>query len=256
MSAWSTKLTVALTAVAALAAASAALFAPPLRVQHVTAEGASSTVRAEAEAHAVQLLEEHARFAGRTRIFLVPRDLVASEIKKRIPSVHTVRVLRRLPGTIVLHLQEKVPFAFLEVPGKVFTLDSEGIVIEETSPEEAHRSQLPTVRNDQATFAITPGMIVVSKKVIDLLHEVVVLLPDRLGVGVEELVIPAIGTKEVHVRTDKDWILLLDAQRNLADQLRSFEHVVAEELKIGEQERLEYVDVRVPGKVFYRLRAR
>ena len=253
---WANKFTVAGPVVAILAAVLAALLAPQFRVQQIITEGARSTVRAEVEIFTRQLLHEHARFAGAPRIFLVPRNLVASEIKKRAPSVHTVQILRKLPGTILLRLQEKVPLAFLEVPGKVFALDSEGGVIEETSPEDAVRSQLPIVRNDQATFAIAPGMVVVSKAVIDLLHEVVVLLPDRLGANIKELIIPAVGTEEVQVLTDKGWTLLVDAQRSLADQLRSFEQVVAEELKPEEQERLEYVDLRVPGKVFYRLRSR
>lgn len=250
------KLTVILPVIAVVAAGSAVLFAPQFRVQQVIAEGGQSAIRAEAETHARQIVEERAYFAGSPRMFLVPRDLVASEIKKRMPGIHTVRVLRRIPGTLVLHLQEKVVLAFLEVPGKVFALDSEGMVIEETSPEEVSQSQLPVVRNDQATFSITPGMVVISKEVVDLLHEVVVLLPDRLGVRANELLIPAIGTEEVHVRTDQGWTLLLDAQRDLFDQLRSFEQVVAEEFPVGAQERLEYVDLRVPGKVYYRLRSR
>lgn len=255
-SGWSLNLAALLPAVAVLAAGLGVLFAPQFRVREVIVEGAQNAARTEVQVLAEQFLQEHARLFGAPRIFLVPRDLLASEIKKRIPSVRTVRILRRIPSTLVLQLQEKVPFAFLEARGKVFALDSEGIIIEETSPEDAFRSQLPIVRNSQATLTMAPGMVVVSKAVVDLLHEVVVLLPDRLGVGVDELVIPAVGTEEVHVRTDRDWMLLLDAQRSLTDQLRAFEHVLAEELKVGEHERLEYVDLRVPGKVFYRLRRR
>lgn len=245
---------VVLPSTAILAAASAVLLAPQFRVLEVRVEGGSNAVRAAAAEQAWQTLRARAVFLGEPRLVLVPRDVLADDIVRSVPRIHTVRVRRQLPSILALDLQEKVPLAFLDIQGTVYALDSDGIVIEETTPADVQRSQLPIVRNERATSGIVPGTVVVSAAVMNLLHEVVVLLPDRLGVGVAELIIPAVGTEEVHVRTDRGWVLLLDAQRNLGDQLRTFEQAVAEALKPDERERLEYVDLRVAGKVFYRIR--
>ncbi len=248
------KLSVLLSTLAVLGATSAALFAPQFRVRDVRAEGGRTERHSLATERAWESLRAHAMFAGAVRLIRVSPDRVAEDIVQNVPWIETVEVRRRLPSTLVLNIQEKVPLAFLQVGERMYALDSRGSVIEEVRPEDALGSQLPIVRNERPSEAVAPGTAVVSTAVMDLLHEVVVLLPDRLGVGVAALIIPAAGAEEVHVRTDEGWLLLLDAKRNLPDQLRVFEHVVAEALTSEDRKRLEYVDLRVAGKVFYRLR--
>lgn len=248
------KLSVALSTLAILGATSAALFAPQFRVRDVQTEGGQTERRSLVTERAWESLRAQAMFAGDVRLVRVSPDRLAEDIVRNIPWIETVHVRRRLPSTLVLDIQEKVPLAFLQVGERMYALDSRGSIIEEVSLPDALGSQLPIVRNERPGEAVASGTAVVSAAVMDLLHEVVVLLPDRLGVGVAALIIPAAGTEEVHVRTDEGWLLLLDAKRNLSDQLRVFEHVVAEALTSEDRKRFEYVDLRVAGKVFYRLR--
>lgn len=241
---------------AALAAAASALLAPQFRVERMSAVGGTGPLRAEAETLAAAFVSEHAFFAGAPRLFLVARDDLAEALVADMPRLATVQVLRRLPGTLELHLQEKVPVAHLTLGGRSFALDSGGAIIAEVPSEEAAAAHLPLIRDEQTTLDVRPGDRVVSERVIALLHDVIVLLPERLAVAVEELVIPAIGSEEVHVKTDAGWRLLLDARRPLEDQLLSLEKAVAEELAPEDLDRLEYVDLRIAGKVYYRLLAR
>jgi hypothetical protein len=89
-----------------------------------------------------------------------------------------------------------------------------------------------------------------------LLHDVVVRLPERFSVSAAEFTIPSVGAEEINVRTDAGWLLLLDVRQPLADQLGALEKVVTEELAPEDLKRLDYVDLRIPGKVYYRLRNR
>lgn len=241
---------------AATASALAALLAPQFRLQRLEVHGAPADVRAEVEAAAQRFLAETATLRGAPRLLLIQHDRLAEAVLAAVPRVHTVQVLRQLPGTLVLNLQEKVAVAFLTTPdGRTLALDGAGVMIADVPLAEATRAQLPLVRSTQPAPDVRPGTPVVSRNLVDLLHEVVVLLSDRLGVSVEELVIPSPGAREVHVRTSAGWRLLLDSDRRLADQLRAFEQVLADELPSEARARLESVDLRVPGKVYYRLRA-
>lgn len=247
------RLTLAVVALV-LGAAAAALFAPPLRVQRIVTEGADAVLRSEADVVARAYLQRTALFAGQPRLLFVPREGLAGELRAKLPRLHTVQVTRRMPGTVVLHLQEKVPVAYLLADGRAFALDSAGFAIDARTPAEAIASGLPVVRNNQPSGDLSPGARVVDAAVVELLHDAAVQLPDRLGVTPTELIIPSIGSEEVHVRTSQDWLLYFDARRPVAEQLRGLEQVVTELLPPEDVARLEYVDLRVAGKVFYRLR--
>lgn len=238
----------------ASAIGASALFAPQFRVEHIRVEGGTPLLRTEVESKTKAFINREAVLQGTPRLFLVPRDRLAQTLRAELPELATVQVLRRLPATLELFVQEKVPVAFLEVGGRTFSVGSEGQTIAEVSPEDVRRAQLPRVRDLHTTVPIQPGDTVLNPAVMQLLHEVIVKLPEQFSVSAEELVIPAIGSEEVHVRTSGGWTLLLDARRPLTDQLGALEKVVAEELDAKTLPRLEYIDLRVPGKVFYRVK--
>ncbi|MDP3685613.1 MAG: FtsQ-type POTRA domain-containing protein [bacterium] len=248
--------TIALLCVAGalLAIGVSALFAPQFQIERIRVEGGNELLRTEAETLAKTFVEREAVLAGKPRLFLVPRDRLAETLRAALPELATVQVLRRLPATLELNLQEKVAVAFLEVGGRTFSLASEGQIIAEVSPEDARRAELPRVRDLHTATPVRAGDQVLNQSVVQLLHEVIVKLPEEFSVSVEELIIPAIGTEEVHVRTSGGWNILLDARRSLTDQLGALEKVVTEELDAETLQRLEYIDLRIPGKVFYNVK--
>lgn len=231
-----------------------AILSPSLAVTTVTASGVDSATRTEAELIARRFVEAHATLAGSPRLFLVNPARLEDDIRRALPRVSTARVLRRLPATIELHLQEKVPAAYLELAsGGVYALDGDGRVIAEATADDARQSQLPRIRDLRTSVVpVHQSDPVLSARVVSLLHDVVVRLPERFSVTVTELTIPSIGTEEVSVQTSRGWSLLLDALRPLDEQLGALEKVIAEELGPQELDRLEYVDLRIPGKVYYR----
>lgn len=250
---WKTRAIPVLAGVVLAGAVAATAVAPPLRVTTLQVEG-TDLVRLQAESLTRAFLEQHTVFAGEPRLFLVPRSQLAQHLTERIPQVATVQVLRRLPGILEVHLQEKVPVAFLLVSGHEYALDNAGTVIGEVSADEVLAQDLPRIRDLHTVTAVRPGQTVLDTLVLDILHQVVVKLPEHLAVSAKELLIPAIGSLEIQVRTSAGWLLLIDAQRPLEQQLRSFAQVVSEELQPEELLRLDYVDLRIPGKIYYRLR--
>ncbi len=231
------------------------LLAPQFRVKTITIEGSDERTKTEAETIARTFLAREASVFGSARTFLVPRERLAAELTSLLPHIASARVVRRLPGTVEIRIQEKVAVAYLNQDSALYAMDGAGRIIAQATAEEAATSGLPRVRNIQATSPVRLGDDVLNEEVIALLHDVVVLLPERVNASIREFLVPAVGTEEVHVRTDRGWTLLLDAKRPFADQLAVLEKILTEELNPKALERLEYMDLRVPGKVFYRLRS-
>lgn len=237
-----------------IALAGAAFLAPQFRVARIRVEGGNELLRTEAESRAKAFVERTAVLVGEPRLFLVARERLAQSLREELPELATVQILRRLPGTLELYLQEKVAVAFLETDGRTFSLGNDGRVIAEVSAEDARRAHLPKVRDLHTASTIHPGDTVLNPSVMQLLHEVIVQLPEQFSVSVDALIIPAIGSEEIHVQTSGGWNMYLDARRPLADQLAALEKVVTEELDAATLQRLEYIDLRIPGRVFYRVK--
>lgn len=234
-------------------AGGATVFSPSLHVTTITVQGASGTARAEAETIARTFIAERAMLGRSPRLFLVDPVSLAHEIERQVPVIASARVLRRLPGIVELDLQEKVPVAFLEIGGHVYSLDSGGRTIADVTSEEARAAGLPLIRDPRTSIPVRLGDPLLAPPLVALLHDVVVRLPERFSVSAVEFTIPSVGAEEIHVRTDAGWLLLLDVRQPLAGQLGALEKVVTEELGPEDLKRLDYVDLRVPGKVYYRL---
>ncbi len=210
---------------------------------------------AEAVRKAVrEKVDTRARLFGRTNIFLVPRADLEAELPRRFPPIHSVQVLRKLPGTIRVALQERIPVALYFAGTTYYALDPEGMVLEAWPLERLRENTLPVVRDARQDVRVELGQRVVSGTVLTMLHDVIALLPERFHLVAKEITIPAVGAEEFHVLTNEGWTLLLDTTRSLNDQLMILEKVFAERIDSKDRENLLYLDLRVAGKVFYTLR--
>lgn len=234
--------------------AAAALFAPQFRVAEVRVTGGSDLLRAEVQTLATELVRAEASLAGQPRLLLVRPDRLAADLQRMVSALLAARVSRSLPARVDIAIQEKVPLAFLAAPQGLFAIDSGGAILRAASPADVASAGLPVVHLQRSDHNVAAGSVVVERDVLERLHDVVVLLPERLGVSVADLILPSAGAEEVHVRTDRGELLLFDTRRPLVDQLRTLEHALAEEIRPADIDRLEYVDLRVHGKVFYRVR--
>lgn len=200
------------------------------------------------------VIEDDATIRGKTNIFLVPRTKLERDIPSTFPVVHTVQILRKLPSTVRVVVQEKVPVVLLFAGGTYYALDPAGVAFEIVPVERLPDNTLPVLRDERPDARVELGQAVLPVNVLSALHDLVSALPERFRVTAKEITIPAIGSEEVRVRTHEGWLLLLDTRRPLAEQFAVLEKIFAEEIDDAERRTLEYVDLRVRGKAFFKTR--
>lgn len=71
---------------------------------------------------------------------------------------------------------------------------------------------------------------------------------------VEQFILPATLPGEFHVQTSEGWLIYLDANTDFEKQLLAMETVLddAEILSQAQRRQLEYFDLRIPGKIYFR----
>lgn len=189
-------------------------------------------------------------------IFLVIPETFEQRIAAQFPHVRTVYISRKLPGTIKVIVQEKTPSLLLLTGGDYFFVDSEGIVYEEARLDTLPGVVLPIVKNTDARGAhpIILGAPAVERPFVDFVHSIQEQLPPLLNFRVAEIRIPSLSAREVTFVLENNWLIRFDISRSAEQQLSVLKRLLETSMTDEEHASLEYIDLRVQNRVYYRTR--
>lgn len=186
-------------------------------------------------------------------IFFLQSDLLESAVLAELPQVRTIHIVRKLPGTVKAIVQEKEPALLLLSDGQYYFVDDNGIPYEKARLDTLPGVVLPIVKNDNRETQVVLGVAAVEPSFVTFMRSVQEELPDRVGAQVAEIHIPSLAAREVHYYLDNNWRILLDATRPFENQIKTLEQLLRETIKEEDQERLEYIDLRIPQRAYYRV---
>lgn len=185
-------------------------------------------------------------------IFFVPVEKLEADISA-LPQVRSVHVQRKLPSTIKAIIQEKSPALLLLSNGRYYFVDADGVAFEEARLATLPGVVLPTVKNEDEQAAVTLGAAVVDSAFVAFLQTVQRELPQRIGQEVAQIRIPSLSSREVHVVLQTNVRVLFDVTRPAERQLDILQQILESTIAEADRQRLQYVDLRIDRRVYYRL---
>ena len=186
-------------------------------------------------------------------IFFLTSDLLESAVLAELPQVRTVHIVRKLPGTVKAIVQEKEPALLLLSDGQYYFVDDSGVPYEKARLDTLPGVVLPTVKNDNRETRVVLGVAAVEPSFVAFMRSVQDRLPDSVGAQVAEIHIPSLAAREVHYYLNNNWRILFDATRPFEQQLKTLEQLLRETISEEDQPRLEYIDLRIPQRAYYRV---
>ena len=184
-------------------------------------------------------------------IFFVQTKVLESDIMGAVPQVRSVHVVRKLPGTIKAIVQEKTPVMLLLSNQQYYFVDADGVAYEEARLDTLPGVVLPTVKNNDVTATVTLGAAVVTPLFVSFLQKVQNELPEKINSEVAEIRIPSLSAREMHVVLNTNWQIRFDVMRSAERQFDILQQIIAA-MSDEEKASLEYIDLRVPNRVYYR----
>lgn len=233
---------------------SSAFLPDKFTVQNIIVTDTRADVASQIQEYARGIVNDKAQLFDRTNIFLVPRSFLEYDLPKKFPIIKTVQILRELPNTLRISVREKIPVVVLASGSAYFSVDPDGFAFEEISQERMADNKYPIIRDEREDAKVSIGAQVLSTDAIAMMHDIVKQLPDRFALNIDEITIPAIGTQEIHVHTNEGWTLILDAGRPLDNQFAVLSKIFMEQIDEKKRSLLSYIDLRAPGKAFYKFR--
>ncbi len=220
------------------------LFTDTFTVQTITVVDARPSTAAQ--------VQELARgYLGKSML-LSTTDLLEQKILGELPHVRTVRAARILPGTLKIIVQEKNPRLLLFSGGKYYFVDEDGRAYEEAQLETLPGTVLPTIKNSDAAAQVTIGTHVVEAEFLRFVDDLLAGLPEIVPAQAVEIRIPSLAAREVSFFLSNNWEIRFDSTRGAAGQLGVLGQLVTATIPPEEQGVLEYIDLRIPNRVYYK----
>lgn len=187
-------------------------------------------------------------------ILLSETTSVESAIAGTIPQIRNIRIERKLPSGLKIVVQEKTPALLLLSRSSYHFVDEQGIAYEEARLDTLPGVVLPVIKNTGEQGTVELGAPVVNADFVHFILKAQQELPALAGADIVEIRIPSLAAREVHMLLANNWLIRFDTSRALAIQLDILDRLLGGTISDEDQPRIEYIDLRIPNRVYYKFR--
>ena len=191
------------------------------------------------------------RFIPQKSIILAPIDKIKEDILDNFPEIKEVIINKKAPNLLIIEIVERQSIGIWcqtestttePVIRQCFCLDKEGIIFRE-SPLISGSFILNIYSQRNGATDLTNQ--VTSPEMIDF------ILKTAQGLSLKIDNFEIVSPEDLRVRTSLGWQIYFNPAYSVDSQIKALEMVLEEEIKenVGS---LEYIDLRIDGRVYYK----
>lgn len=192
----------------------------------------------------------------RDNLFFVRPAYYENILSQKFKKIDSVEISRKFPGTIVVNIKEKKLAMIFSTGGRFFILDDKGKAFEEInqdSPEYANNDLV--LVTDTGNNDINPQGIIFDPNHINFINDVRRRIENELNINLaREFNTPNRISGDLRVATKEGWSIYFDANLDPKKEAGMLKAVLDEKIPKDQTGNLEYIDLRVDNKVFYKFR--
>jgi cell division septal protein FtsQ len=165
------------------------------------------------------------------------------EIKNDFPSGLSVRIVERMPSLIVCD-------------PKCFVLDEKGEVYDEGEKTLTDEEKNDLVKiTDESGKKIVLGSIFLDDSYINYVLNIKNKIKDVTGVEIQKYFnTPSFISNDIRLKTIAGWEIYFNESIDLEKELEKLKAVLKEKLSESQKADLEYIDLRIDNKIYYKFR--
>ncbi len=180
-------------------------------------------------------------------VFILSHKALQSVIYKNF-DLEKVKIEIDKPETLMITIKKKVPVALWQEDNKYFTIYSEGILQQQI--ENVNEYNLPIVNYGTSTQVVI-GDRYLSEQQIEFMQKIFDYFDYYFkDLKIKQFVVTGTQSREVDLITSAGWKIMLNIDLDAQKSLTVVSRILAE--KVENQDNLQYIDMRVEGKVYYK----
>jgi len=180
-------------------------------------------------------------------LFLFSKSWLRKNIENKY-ALDELKVSKKLFHTLKVNVKEKLPKLIWITNSQYYYLETNGIVSAVADKEKLIQN-LPSVF-DAGNNDITVGEVVISDKIVDFIDKLNDKIKQETKIIITNYVFPERKSTQVNAITNEGWAIYFEANNDLDSQVINLNEGLAK--KIKDTKNLEYIDLRVEGRVYYK----
>jgi len=196
-------------------------------------------------------------FFNRDNIFLLTKSKLKNILIDRFPRILSIQINKDIfKKNISIQITERKEVGIYcqaqnlseEILEGCYYIDGEGVIFEE-APQTS--GTLILVIKDYSGKEIKIRDSAIDKELIVKFIELRDILSSQFSLKALDFVIEKDGTKDFRLDTNEGWYILFDGSRDLESQIMALRLVLEEKIKEA-RKNLEYIDLRIENRVYYK----
>ncbi|MEK7151407.1 MAG: hypothetical protein AAB784_01675 [Patescibacteria group bacterium] len=190
------------------------------------------------------------RFIRRNNILFVFGNDLAAELKSKFLKLESIRVDKKFPHSLIISITERksVGIVCSTMSGACFNFDKDGVAFSVTQSSSGF---LILNITDRRNVELGLGKIVIAS---DWLVNIITAreLLTKSEIGIAEFVIPEDSLDEFYAVTADGWRIMFNNQTDIKSQISALEVFLKEKISVAQRSQLQYIDLRIQDRIYYK----
>lgn len=233
------------------------LFSPFLDIEKVSIEGNQDISSIEIANVVEKSLEGNFFMClPKRNFFLASKRSIASAVRENFGRLEVVTIEKKFPKALLIKVTERKAELVWCSAGVCYFVDKNGLVYSGAAGnEEELRSRNFLVVVDDSASPVEIGKTKINSEYVGYLEATNAMIRYDLKIDVAgSYHTPGIASQEVSVSVAEGWILKLSSETPVEETKKIIEAIFEKELSEEQRKKLEYFDLRVKGKIYYKLK--
>lgn len=235
-------------------------FSPFMEIEAVSVEGNRDIPTEEITGKIEQALSgKYYNLVSKRNFFFASKYEINNKLKNSFDRLEVSAIEKKFPRAILVKVQERQPEMAWCSGGVCYLVDKSGLVYAgaNAADEELNKNRFLIAVDDNAR-PVEIKKTTVNPEFIQCLKKIDSLLIEDLGLALEgNYHTPAISSGEIVVKIkegDTGWILKISSAVLPGEIKKIIGTIFEKDLNAEKRKNLEYLDLRVKGKVYYKMR--
>ena len=187
-------------------------------------------------------------------IFLVSENKIKNDLIKKIPKIGDLEISKNLiKRSIKLTIEERgrlgIACQVKEETEDCFYIDKKGIIFED-APQTSGSLILLIKDYSQREFYL--GKKIFEQRIVDFISQARQDLSSEIGLTALDFNVLSFPLKDLKVMTNEGWYIIFDLEGDIKNQLLSLKAALEEKILGEERKNLEYIDLRIENRIYYK----